>query len=80
MDGAEAELAASCRAGSGEGGAPATAAVTGRDKRVGLGIVDDADLHGGGAAVVGDALGVDQVPDPARLDAAQAHVGRADTR
>ena len=35
---------------------------------VGLRVVDDADLHGGGAVVVGDALRVDQLPDARRLD------------
>ena len=35
-----------------------------------LGVVDHADLHGGRAVVVGDALGVDQVPDATGLDLA----------
>src|SRR5262249_31462514 len=52
----------------------------GMRERVGLGIVDDADLYGGRAAVVRHAFAVDQLPDAARLHAAQAHVGSTHRR
>ena len=42
---------------------------------VGLRVVDDPDLDGGRAAVVGHALLVDEVPDPPRLHPAEADVG-----
>ena len=41
------------------------------------GMIDHADLHGGGAVVVGHALGLEQLPDPARLHAPQADMGAA---
>src|SRR2546426_9054651 len=43
-----------------------------------LRVVDDADVDGRRAAVVGDALLVDQLPDPGGLDLAQADVGAGD--
>src|SRR2546428_2454266 len=45
---------------------------------VGLRVVDDADVDGRRAAVVGDALLVDQLPDPGGLDLAQADMGAGD--
>src|SRR5438034_9155530 len=43
-----------------------------------LRVVDDADVDGRRAVVVGDALRVDQLPDPGGLDTAQADVGAGD--
>jgi len=43
-----------------------------------LRVVDHADLHGGRAVVVGDALRVDQVPDAAGSTLREADVGAGD--
>ena len=43
-----------------------------------LRVVDDHQLHGRGAVEVGDALGVDQVPDQVRLDLADRQVPAGD--
>src|SRR2546426_2079098 len=43
-----------------------------------LRVVDDADVDGRRAAVVGDALLVDQLPDPGGLDLAEADMGAGD--
>src|SRR5207249_8343562 len=79
MDGPEAallELAEERRRGRGARDAHGDRA----PEAVGLRVVDDADVDGRRAVVVGDALRVDQLPDPGGLDTAQADVGAGDGR